>query len=97
MKKTARQETCSINQPPRTGPIAAVIALKPDQVPIARPRSSSRKELLMMARLPGTSNAAPNPWTARAIIKERIPEARPHHAEAAPKMITPMTKTCRRP
>ena len=61
MKKTARQEKCSTSQPPRTGPIAAVIALKPDHVPMARPRSSSRKELLMMARLPGTSSAAPKP------------------------------------
>ena len=38
-KNTARQLTCSISQPPVTGPIAAVIALKPDHVPIARPRS----------------------------------------------------------
>ena len=37
-KKTARQEKCSINQPPRTGPIAVVIAEKPDQVPEGRGR-----------------------------------------------------------
>ena len=39
MKKTARQEKCSINHPPSTGPIAAVMAVNPDQVPMARPRS----------------------------------------------------------
>ena len=68
MKNTARHETCSINQPPITGPIAVVIALKPDHVPIARPRSFSGNELLMIARLPGTSSAAPNPCAARAAI-----------------------------
>ncbi len=68
MKNTARHETCSINQPPITGPIAVVIAPKPDHVPIARPRSCSGNELLMIARLPGTSSAAPNPCTARATI-----------------------------
>ena len=39
-KNTARQLTCSTSQPPLTGPIAVVIALKPDHVPIARPRSA---------------------------------------------------------
>jgi len=34
-KKAARQLTCSISQPPITGPIAVVIALNPDHVPIA--------------------------------------------------------------
>jgi hypothetical protein len=38
-----------------------VIAEKPDQIPIARPRSVSEKEALMIARLPGTSSAAPIP------------------------------------
>ena len=60
-KNTARQLTCSTSQPPVTGPIAVVMALNPDQVPIARPRSASSNASLMMARLPGTRNAAPVP------------------------------------
>ena len=52
-KNTARQLTCSTSQPPLTGPIAVVIALNPDQVPIARPRSASSNVALMIARLPG--------------------------------------------
>lgn len=44
MKKTARQETFSISQPLRTGPAAPVIAVKPDHVPMACPRSSLLKE-----------------------------------------------------
>src|ERR1700757_2626438 len=35
MKNTQRQEACSTSQPPRTGPSAVVIAVKPDQVPMA--------------------------------------------------------------
>src|SRR5438105_12120707 len=38
-KKTARQLTWSMNQPPATGPSADVIAVNPDQIPIAPPRS----------------------------------------------------------
>ena len=43
MKKTQRQEPCSANQPPRTGPTAAVMEVNPDQVPMARPRSCCEK------------------------------------------------------
>src|SRR5215470_3556543 len=46
MKKTQCHEACSINHPPSTGPSAVVIAVKPDQVPIARPRDSSSKNAL---------------------------------------------------
>src|ERR1700732_4099029 len=35
MKNTQRQEACSTSQPPRTGPMAVVIAVNPDHVPIA--------------------------------------------------------------
>src|SRR5215813_9326662 len=61
IKKTQRQDACSTSQPPKTGPIAAVIAVNPDQVPMARPRLSSGNEALISARLPGTSKAAPAP------------------------------------
>ena len=47
----------------------AVIAVKADHVPIAFPRLASSKEALMMARLPGTSNAPPMPCAARATIR----------------------------
>ena len=32
MKNAQRQEACSISQPPRTGPTAAVMAVNPDQI-----------------------------------------------------------------
>ena len=56
-----------MSQPPNTGPSAVVIVVNPDQVPMARPRSFSAKNALTIERLPGTINAAPTPWTARAI------------------------------
>src|SRR5271154_1140136 len=46
MKNAQRQEACSISHPPRTGPKAVVIAVKPDHVPIARPRSFSSNDAL---------------------------------------------------
>src|SRR5262249_15524403 len=66
IKKAHRQEACSISQPPTTGPRAVVIAVDPDQVPMARPREFSSKHALMMAKLPGTMRAAPIPWIALA-------------------------------
>ena len=74
-KNTERQPTCSISQPPATGPMADVIALKPDHVPIARPRSASSNVALMIARLPGTRKAAPTPCAARATMSARVDPA----------------------
>ena len=68
MKNAQRQDACSTSQPPRTGPMAAVIAVKPDHVPMACPRLFSSNDVPMIARLPGTRSAAPTPWTLLAII-----------------------------
>ncbi len=97
IKNTARQETCSINQPPSTGPIAVVMAENPDHVPIARPRCSESNDAPMIARLPGTSSAPPMPCTARATISWLMLVARPQPAEASAKIPTPMQKTRLRP
>src|SRR5260370_20343965 len=67
MKNAQRQEACSISQPPRIGPAAVVIAVKPDQVPIAWPRVFSSKHAPIIDKLPGTRKAAPIPWPLRAI------------------------------
>src|SRR5581483_9718799 len=61
IKKIQCHETCSINHPPRTGPKAVVMVVKPAQVPIALPRDCSSKHELIIARLPGTSAAAAMP------------------------------------
>ena len=59
-----------MSHPPSTGPSAVVIAVKPDQVPMACPRDFSSNDALMMARLPGMSIAAPMPWTERASTRK---------------------------
>src|SRR6266446_923496 len=97
MKNAQRQEACSINHPPRIGPMAVVIAVKPDHVPMARPRSFSPKEALMIDRLPGTRNAAPKPWSARAITSWWMFGARPQPTEATAKTVTPTRNILLRP
>ncbi len=71
--------------------------LKPDQVPMARPRSPSAKVALISARLPGTSSAAPTPCTARAAINCCTSPDAAQASDARPKIATPMAKTRRRP
>src|SRR6266487_2619413 len=97
MKKTQCHEACSTSHPPRTGPIAEVMEVKPDQIPIARPRLSGSNEALIIARLPGTSSAPPIPCRERAIINCRILGDRPHQIEASAKTVMPIAKTRRRP
>src|ERR1700722_5593200 len=97
MKNAHRHEACCTNHPPRTGPIAAVIAVKPDHVPIARPRSVPGNEALITARLPGISSAAPIPCTARVNISQLIDGETPQPPDASANRTTPQTKTLRRP
>src|SRR5437762_1505486 len=78
-------------------PSAAVIEVKPDHVPMARPRSLSEKEALSSARLPGTSNAAPAPCTPRAAIKKEIEGANPHKADPTANRTIPIMKIFARP
>ena len=98
MKNTHRQEPCCVNRPPSTGPTAAVMEVKPDQVPIARPRSSTEKLALINARLPGTSNAPPTPSASGNNQPSNIGRAQPHKAgRQRKKSATPTAKTLRRP
>jgi hypothetical protein len=60
-RKASRHEKWSMSQPPSTGPMAAGIALYPDQVPIALPRRSFGNDAPRIARLPGTRSAPPTP------------------------------------
>ena len=97
MKNTHLHEPCSVNHPPSTGPMAAVIDVKPDHVPMARPRSFWEKLALIRARLPGTSSAPPIPWRPLATMSCRMLGASPHQAEATEKITTPAAKILRRP
>src|SRR5437660_10919556 len=96
-KNTQRQEAYWTNTPPSTGPTTVVSAENPDQVPKARPRCSSLKEALIIARLPGTSRAAPIPCTARARISDSTVGESPHQMEDRVKTAMPRAKMRRRP
>ena len=76
-KKIARQETYSASAPPTTGPMASASADTPAQVPIALPRSSGGKALVMIERVPGIMNAAPMPCTARPATSQPCDGAKP--------------------
>ncbi len=97
IKNAHRHDKCSMSHPPRTGPMAVVIAVAPDHVPIARPRSLSPNDALIRARLPGTRNAAPTPWIARAAINCWTLAARPQATDAIANTATPSRNILRRP
>ena len=82
---------------PTTGPIAAKTLAQADQVPMARPRSSSGKDALSMERPWGISNAEPTPWIARAVISWPREYEAAHPAEAEANNPTPNRKVRRRP
>src|SRR5215470_16801424 len=97
MKKTQCQEACSISHPPRTGPKAVVIVVNPAHIPIALPRDFSSKDELMIARLPGTRNAAATPCSERHSNRLLIVDEKPHPADAIVKPATPSKNIMRRP
>src|SRR5215831_6033026 len=89
MRNIQCHEACSMSHPPITGPSAVVIAVNPDQVPIALPRDCSSNEALIMARLPGTRAAAP--------ITCKTLDERAQPIEANANRPVPRRKTRRRP
>ena len=96
-QKAARQLIVSMRKPPIGGPSAVVIADAAAQVPIARPRTDFGKHDVMIARLCGTSSAAPIPWIARAAISRPTLGATAQASEATVKTTMPMMKISRRP
>ena len=97
MKKTSRQDTAPISQPPRNGPMAVATPPRPDQAPMARGRSSGSKDACRIARLPGVSSAAPAPCTARAPIRNPALGARPQASDASANHTVPIRKIFLRP
>ena len=87
--KTQRQEK-STSRPPMRGPTAAAIPVRPDHCPTPRPRSSLRRVALMMARLPGVSNAPPIPWRKRAPMRSSTVGAMAESSDATANQTTPV-------
>ena len=86
-----------MRKPPSTGPTASARAETPAQVPIALPRSSAGKALVMIERVAGIMNAAPIPWTMRLATSAASLGARPAVAEERAKTVTPKRKPRRLP
>jgi hypothetical protein len=97
MRNTARHEIVCTSTPPSSGPAMTDSEVSADHVPIARPRSSRGNVAAMIARLPGTSSAAPPPCSARAMISCAVVCAAPQQSDAAAKIATPMANTRARP
>ena len=92
-----RQPSPSTSQPPSIGASAPAIAPAAAQVPTARPRFSPVKEALSVARLFGSSIAAPSPCSARAARKMSRLGAAAQSTEAAVNRAMPHSITRRRP
>ena len=97
IKKIHRQDEAEIRVPPISGPAATATAPRPDQAPIARPRSAGANEASKIARLPGARSAAPAPCSTRATIRNAAPGASPHAAEATANQTTPIKNIRRLP
>ena len=78
-----------MRKPPIGGPSAVVTAEAAAQVPIALPRMSLGKLAEMIARLCGTSSAAPMPWSVRAAISSAALGATAQSSEATVKATMP--------
>ena len=97
MPKIQRQVVTSTIQPPRNGATAPAMPPRPDQAPIARPRSVPLNVAWMMASDPGVSSAPPTPWNARAALSTPIVGATAHSSDATANQTTPTRNTRRRP
>src|SRR5262249_18870636 len=96
-KNAARHVACSISHPPITGPIAAVIEVNADHVPIARPPFFSSNDAPIIDRLPGTTSAPPTPFKGPATIRCATVAESPHAIEDTAKTVTPAAKIARLP
>lgn len=96
-RKTSRQLAACTSQPPRNGPSAPATPPSPDQAPMARERSSGRKEASRMASEPGVSSAPPTPCSALAATRAPMPGASPQRSEATANQPTPKRNTRLRP
>jgi hypothetical protein len=70
---------------------------RPDQMPIALPRSSAGKTFVMIESVAGMIRAAPTPMAARAAITSPADEASAPATDAAPKSVVPAWSARLRP
>ncbi|MNR37092.1 hypothetical protein D3C85_1550830 [compost metagenome] len=89
MKKIHSQPRPSTRTPPRIGPTRVATPAVAPQMPMAAPRRSGGKILVMTAMVCGVIMAAPRPCTTRAAISVSTSPDSPHHSEASVKTTSP--------
>ena len=68
MRNTELHEKCSTRNPPSSGPSTAAMPAVADHRPIALPRSSTGKTMVMIDSVAGMMKAPPTPMNARVAI-----------------------------
>ena len=96
-RNTDPHQKCSRRKPPRIGPIAMAAPTAPAHRPTARPRSDDGKITVMMARVTGSTAAAPMPMSPRNTISWVGDAANADSADATPNSNSPMTRMRLRP
>src|SRR5579871_5708860 len=89
IKNIHRHEVASTMDPPTNGPMTAASDDQAVQRPIAWPRLSFGKLVLIIAKAPGTSKAPKIPCKIRMLINVAGLGDRPQTKEAAPKPTSP--------
>ena len=89
MKNDQCHDRLVVNQPPSSGPSAAMPPMTAPQMPKAMARSWPRKLVLRMDCVEGTIMAPPTPWRSRAAISIVPLEEKPAMTEAIMKMTRP--------
>lgn len=93
-----RQPSVSVSTPPATMPTVKPSDISVPLIPSARSRSGPSGNVVVSRDIPvGTMTAAPRPWSARAARKEAGSQARVASRDAAPKRVSPMRNSLRRP
>src|SRR5919106_2220298 len=97
MRNTEPHQNDSSSRPPTTGPITTASPTEAVQMPIALPRSSGSKTLLMIDNVEGITAAPPMPISARATISCSGDCAYADASDARPNRISPTTSIRLRP
>ena len=92
-----RHENAVVNQPPSSGPTAAIPPMVEPQTAKAMPRSRPRNVALMSDSVVGRIIEPPMPWTSRARMSSPPLGATAAAIEASTKIATPSSMSRRRP
>jgi hypothetical protein len=98
MRKTAPHQKCSSTMPPITGPTAPPAEKPATQMPMARVRSVSLRNMLRIKdSVDGASVAAERPSRARATMRSSAVGAKAAMSDIVPKHAAPIISNFRRP